>query len=266
MSFVRYGVAPDELRKLPLIIALALICVAVALELGAGGFLRGAAVTSDTIRNSHAFDSLPAGDRDAAVSSAVSSAATQGKPPGYGIPYLALIDGILAYSLGLMVLALFLNPNLLAKLTGIVTLILSFFLALGCIALILLTFVKLLIMVGLFFAVPFGTIAYLAVWGSFPKTAAAVILGILLLLKIGATVCLPIAQQRFLQIKSLILLVATSFLANLIVSFLHGLVPFPLVSITDAVAGIIVGILALIWAIIILIGSINAVIQSLQTT
>ena len=58
---------------------------------------------------------------------------------------------------------------------------------------------------------------------------------------------------------------ATSFLANLIVSFLHGLVPFPLVSITDAVAGIIVGILALIWAIVILIGSINAVIQALVT-
>lgn len=258
--------APDELRRVPLIIALALFCVCVALELGAGGFLRGAGTASSVISNSNAINSLPASEQTGAVNNALASAAAQGKPPGYGIPYLALIDGILAYSLGLMVLALVLNPNLQAKLQGIVTLILSLLLALGCIVLILVTFVKLLIMVGLFFAPPFGTIAYLAIWGDFPKTTAAVILGILLLLKIAATVCLPIAQQRFLEIKSLILLVATSFLANIIVSFLHGLVPFPLVSITDAVAGIIVGILALIWAIIILIGSINAVIQSLATT
>ena len=42
--------------------------------------------------------------------------------------------------------------------------------------------------------------------------------------------------------------------------------PGPLVSITDALAAIIVGILALIWAVVILIGSINAVIQALVTT
>lgn len=225
--------APDELRKLPLIIALALIAVAVVLEIGAAAFLHGGG---------------------------------QDKPPGYGIPYLALVDGILAYSLALMVLALFLNPNLQAKLQGIVSLVLSFLLALGSIVLILLAFVKLMIMVALFFAPPFGTIAYLAIWGDFPKTAAAVILSILIVLKIGATICLPLAQQRFLKLKSLILLVATSFLATIVVSFLQGLVPFPLVSITDAVAGIIVGILALIWAVIILIGSINAVVQALVTT
>ncbi len=86
------------------------------------------------------------------------------------------------------------------------------------------------------------------------------------MLKIVAAICLPLAQQRFLKLKSLILLVATSFLATIVVSFLHGFVPGPLVSITDALAAIIVGILALIWAVVILIGSINAVIQALVTT
>lgn len=225
--------APDELRRLPLIVALVLLVVAVLTELGTGLFLRGGTGSEH--------------------------------PPGYGIPYLALVDGILAYSLGLMVLALVLNPNLQAKLQGIVTLILSFLLALGSLVLILLAFVKLLIMVSLFFAAPFGTIAYLAIWGDFPKGTAAGILAFLILLKIVATICLPLAQQRFLTLKSLILLVATSFLATLVVAFLHGLVPTPLVSITDALAGIIVGILALIWAVVILIGSINAVVQALVT-
>jgi hypothetical protein len=260
--------APDELRRLPLIIALALIVVAVALELGAGAFLRGAGNVNSAVghvADSRAFKGLGT-DEQAQVRSAVGDAAVQDKPPGLGIPYLALVDGFLAYSLALMVLALVLNPNVQAKLQGIVSLVLSFLLALASIVLILLAFVKLLIMVALFFAPPFGTIAYLAIWGDFPKTAAAVILGILIALKIGATICLPLAQQRFLQLKSLILLVATSFLATIVVSILHGLVPFPLVSITDAVAAIIVGILALIWAIVILIGSINAVLQALVTT
>ena len=260
--------APDELRRLPLIIALALIVLAVALELGAGAFLRGAGnahSAAQHVADSKAFKSLGV-DEQAQVSNTVGDAAKQDKPPGYGIPYLALVDGILAYSLALMVLALFLNPNVQAKLQGIVSLVLSFLLALGSIVLILLAFVKLMIMVALFFAPPFGTIAYLAIWGDFPKTAAAVILSTLIVLKVAATICLPLAQQRFLKLKSLILLVATSFLATIVVSFLQGLVPFPLVSITDAVAGIIVGILALIWAVIILIGSINAVVQALVTT
>lgn len=266
--------APDELRRLPLLIALALIVVAVALELGAGAFLRGAGnadAAVEHVKAAQTFEQLPGpwwdpGSEQAKALASVRSAAQQDKPPGLGIPYLALVDGILAYSLALMVLALVLNPNVQAKLQGIVSLVLSFLLALGTIVLILLAFVKLLIMVALFFAPPFGTIAYLAIWGDFPKTAAAVILGILIALKIGATICLPLAQQRFLQLKSLILLVGTSFLATIVVSFLHGLVPFPLVSITDAVAAIVVGILALIWAIVILIGSINAVIQALVTT
>lgn len=225
--------APDELRRAPLIVALVLMCIAVLVELGSAAFLRGGGDTS---------------------------------PPGYGIPYLALVDGIVAYSLGLMVLALVLNPNLQAKLQGIVTLILSFLLALGSLVLILVAFVKLMIMVALFFAAPFGTIAYFAIWGHFPKSAAAVLLSLILLLKLGATICLPLAQQRFLKLKSLILLVATSFVATIVVSFLQGIVPGPLVSITDALAAIIVGILALIWAVVILIGSIGAVIQALQTT
>jgi hypothetical protein len=219
-----------ELRKIPLIIALALIIVCVLLELSSAAFLR------------------------------------TGDAPGLGIPYVALVDGILAYSLGLMVLALVLPENLQAKLQGIVSVILMFFLALATIVLIFVALANLLLMVGLFFAFPFGTAAYMVEWGHFPKTAAAVILSLLMLLKIGASICLPIAHQRFLNDKGLILLVLTSFLATIIVSFLHGLVPGPLVSITDALAAIIVGILALIWAIVVLIGSIIAVFYALTTS
>jgi hypothetical protein len=218
-----------ELRKIPLIIALALIIVCVLLELSSAAFLR------------------------------------TGDSPGLGIPYLALVDGILAYSLALMVLSLVLPMHLQAKLQGIVGVILMFFLALACIVLIFVALAQLLLMIGLFFAIPFGTIAYLAIWDSFPRAAAAVILSLLMLLKIGATICLPIAHQRYLKDIGLILMVLTSFVATIVVSFLHGLVPGPLVSITDALAAIIVGIIALIWAIVVLIGSIIAFAFALST-
>jgi hypothetical protein len=221
-----------ELRKIPLIIALALVVVCVLLELGSAAFLHGG------------------GD----------------DPPGIGIPYLALVDGIFAYSLALMVLALVLPMNIQAKLQGIVSVILMFFLALGTIVLIFVALAKLLLMVGLFFAFPFGTAAYMGLWGSFPRGAAIAILSLLMLLKIVASICLPIAHQRFLNDKGLILLVATSLVATIVVSFLHGIVPVPLVHITDALAAIIVGILALIWAVVVLIGSIIAVFYALTTT
>jgi len=219
-----------ELRKIPLIIAFALLVVCVLVELSALAFV-------------HTEEA-----------------------PGLGIPYLALLDGILAYTLGLMVLTIVMPDNLQAKVQGIVSAIIAFFLALATIILIFVALALLLLMVGLFFAVPFGTIIYFAAWGDFDKGAAAVILSLLLLLKIVATICLPIAHQRFLLAKGLILMIGTSFLATIIVSFLHGLVPGGLVSITDAVAAIIVGILALIWAIVMLVGSIVAAVQALTTS
>lgn len=266
-SEVRAARGVGELRKIPLIIALALILVCVALELGAAGFLRGAGEGAAAVRNveqSEAFRKLSP-QKQIETREKVQRAAEQDEPPGLGIPYLALVDGILAFSLGMMVLALVAPEHLQSKLQSIASVILSFFLALGSLVLIFVALAQLLLMIGLFFAVPFGTIAYLAIWGDFPKGAAAVILSLLMALKIGAAICLPIAHQRFLTAKGLIVLILTSFVATIIISFLHGLVPGPLVSITDAVAAIIVGILALIWAIVILIGSIIAVVMALTT-
>ena len=83
-------------------------------------------------------------------------------------------------------------------------------------------------------------------------------------LKFGFIVCLILAHQRFLQNKGLVLIVLTSLLANLIIGFLHNFVPGPLVSITDAIGAIIVGILAVIWAIVLLIFSIISIIKAIH--
>jgi hypothetical protein len=59
-------------------------------------------------------------------------------------------------------------------------------------------------------------------------------------------------------------IVITSLVAGVIVSFLHGLVPTILVSITDAIAAIIVAILAALWAVFFLIGSIPSIVKTIK--
>ena len=81
-------------------------------------------------------------------------------------------------------------------------------------------------------------------------------------LKVAFAVVLVLAQQRFLQNKGFVLIIVTSLIANIVIGFLHGLVPVILVSITDAVAAIIVLVLALIWAVFLLIGSIPAIVKA----
>ena len=184
-----------ELRKLPLIIALALILICVALELGAAGFLHTAGNTAEAVQNvqnSSVFKDMTPAQQQRTIQS-VQNAAGQDDPPGLGIPYLALVDGILAYSLARLVLALVLPIN------------------------------------------------------------------------IESSICVVVATQRYRKDIGLILMILTSFIATIIVSFLHGLVPGPIVSITDALAAIIVGIIALIWAIVVLIGSIIATVFALTT-
>jgi len=80
-------------------------------------------------------------------------------------------------------------------------------------------------------------------------------------LKIVFAICLVLAHQRFLQNKGLDLIIITSLVANLIIAFLHGLVPGFLVSITDTGAAIVVGVLAAIWTVVYLVGGVISVVK-----
>jgi len=51
-----------------------------------------------------------------------------------------------------------------------------------------------------------------------------------------------------------------------VVTFLHGMVPGILVSITDDIAAIVLAIVAIIWAIVLLVGSIPAVVKAVRST
>lgn len=186
-------------------------------------------------------------------------------PPGLGIPYLALVDGIVLFTVGLMAVGMVIPHRVHGRVQGIVTLVFSILLILASLILLLIAIVKLIVMVALFFAIPFGTIAYLIIWGSFPRDQATALLAIVMLLKLIFAVFLLLAQPRFIQNKGLVLLTLTSLICNIVISFLHGMVPTILVSITDALAAIVFSIVAIIWAIVLLIGSIPGIVRAAQT-
>lgn len=222
----------DELRRPFFILALVLMIFVVLIEIGSPWLMR-----------------VSGGDFDR---------------PGYGIQYLVFVDAFLLYVTALIGLALIIPERIQGRLQAVATLIFSFFGCLGIFMAIIFAIVFLLILVTLLLAPIFGTVAYLAVYGDFDRGGANVTLSLIMLLKIGFCILLILAHQRFLQNKSLVLLTLTSLVANLIISFLHNLLPLVLVSITDALGAIVVGILALIWAIIFLVGSIIAIVKSIH--
>ncbi|MBQ1016027.1 hypothetical protein KBX53_34900, partial [Micromonospora sp. M51] len=77
---------------------------------------------------------------------------------------------------------------------------------------------------------------------------------------------LVLAQPRFLQNKGLVLLILTTVLCTVVLEFLHSLVPVILVSIVDDVAALVFAIVAIIWGLVLLIGSIPAIVKAVRVT
>lgn len=182
---------------------------------------------------------------------------------GQGIVSMSILDGLIFYAMLVMAIALILPERFQSKIQGIATIIVAVLLLLACIVRIFIDLQLLFVMLGLLLAVPFGTIAYLAIWGHFDTGSARIALSLIMFLKIVFGICLVIAQQRFLKNKGLVLIILTSLAANLLIGFLYGLVPGFLVSILDMVAGIGVCILAAIWIVVYLIGGVISTVTAL---
>jgi hypothetical protein len=247
--------AVDRLRTPLFVLALIACALIVLVELGSpfimgghdGGLAFGAQVKN--------FEGVTPNPNNAGVH----------EPPGRGIPYMALVDGILLYTIGLMGISLVVPERIHGRLQGIVTIIGSIVLIIVAIIMAIIAFTELLVMITLFMSAPFGTIAYLALWGSFPTGDAAILNTLLMVLKIVVCILLVFAHQRFLQNKGLVSLLLTCLVCGLILSFLHALVPTFLVSITDDIGAIVFAIIAIIWALVLLIGSIPSVIKAVRS-
>lgn len=253
----------DRLRTPFLIVAIVLMALVVLTEWGAGFLLDPRPPAPADLGRLNEQAGVPE-DEAIPVGEILRLRQEEEAPPGLAIRSMALLDGLVLFTVGLMGLGLLVPERVHGRLQGLTTLIVSFLVVLGGFFALLAAFGLLILMVSLFLAAPFGTLAYLAVYGFFDRAGASVTLSLLMLLKLGFAVCLVLAHQRFLQIKRIVALVVTSLVANVVVSFLHGLVPGFLVSITDAVAALIVDVLALVWALVMLIFSLVSIVQVLR--
>jgi hypothetical protein len=208
----------DTLRKPFFVAALLALLLAVLIELGSGPAFAAAAPAD-----------LPA--------------------PGFGIRYLALLDGLVLFTVCLFAAPMLLSARVVGRIQGVASAIVAVLMLIAAIILLVVAVQALLLMVALFMAVPFGTAIYAASFGSFPMDPAAAALGAIMLCKLLFCGLLIAAQQRFLENRGLVL---------------HGLPPSFLVSISDAVGAIIVAILAVIWALAYLLGAIPAIVKALR--
>jgi hypothetical protein len=243
-----------DLRKPFLLLAMLAVVLAIGVELGSG-LLTGGGDAGAALRDS-------AGALDVQID----DVAGVSEPSGRGTGYLALIDAVAVWSTGLFCLGLVLPERVQGRVQGLATLIFSIILLIVSLVALVIAFVELSIMVSLFLAAPFGTLAYLALWGFFPVGDAAVLLGLVLLLKLVWAGLLVLAQPRFLQNKGLVLLILTTLLCTVVLEFLHDLVPVILVSIVDDVAALVFAVVAIIWGLVLLIGSIPAIVKAVRVT
>ncbi|WP_027345352.1 membrane protein [Hamadaea tsunoensis] len=242
------------LRKPFLLLAMLAIILVVLVELGSGLILGGA----------DASGALGGGAHDLGVD--LGDVSNVSEPPGRGIAYLALIDVIALYTTGLFTLSLIVPDRVQGRVQGVATLIGSIILIIVSFVLAIIAFVELMIMVSLFLAPPFGTIVYLAIWGFFPVGKASVIIGLLFFLKLCWAVLLLVAQPRFLQNKGLVALVVTTLVCNIVLEFLHDLLPVILVSILDDIGAIVFAVVAIVWGIVLLVGSIPSIVKAVRVS
>lgn len=183
---------------------------------------------------------------------------------GWGIPCLALIDAQLVFTALLMAAPLVFPERLTGRVQGGATLIVCLLLVFACLAAGAAAIGLLMLLIGLLLAPPFGPLAYAALgYASFPTAAAGATLALLMTGKLISSGSLVFAHPRFLENRGLVLLIATSLLATIVVSFLHGFVPGFLVSVTDLIAAIIAVILAGIWAVVGLVFACIAIVKAI---
>jgi hypothetical protein len=188
------------------------------------------------------------------------------QPPGAGIGFLAFVDGLLLFSVLMVGLSLMMPLRIYGRLQGIVTLLVSLLWVMMCLFAGLAALATLMLMIGLLVSAPFGTLAYLAIWGSFSTGQAAVVLGLLLFLKICFCVFLVLSQPRFLQVKGLMALVVLSVVLQLVLGFIHGFLPGPVVAIGDHLWAIVTAVVALVWALVMLIYSLPAIFNAIRSS
>jgi len=248
--------AAGEIRRPFFFVAAALIAAVVLVEVGQGALIGGGSGGSLSPVDAQASGVPPGLVTPGSISTKL--------PSGAGIGHLALVDGLLLFTVLLIGSSLLVSQRTYGRLQGLVTFVVTLLWIVGSLVLAGLALATLLLMIGLFVAIPFGTIAYLVLWGFFPVRDAAVVLALLLFLKLLFVGALVAAQPGFLKVKGLVVLVLLSLGLQLGLGLVQQLLPAVVVSIGDQFWALITTVVAVIWAIVMMVGAIPAMINAVQ--
>ena len=184
-------------------------------------------------------------------------------PPGYSLEADGLYLWVVFSSILLSLIGMLIAKASVHRVGMIISLINSIIVVFMSIFLIVQAILKLIIMIILFMVgvppIP-PVILYIAIYGSFPTLTVLTLGGLGLLCKIVAAILLWIGGSQMIRIKSATLLLITGFVTFFVIEFGLGLAG-PFASIADAVIGIIIAIVVIIWSIFMLIGSIRGLLS-----
>lgn len=183
---------------------------------------------------------------------------------GFGVEMLQFVDIYLLFTMLIMSLGLILGEGIHAKVQGVITLIVGIVIIIVAIIKIFIILAKLLLMIGMLLAFPFGTLAYMIIYADFDTSAAYAVMALLFVLKAVFGVLLVLAHEGFLKNIGLIVYTLLAFVGMIVVSFLYAIVPGFLVSITDAIAGIVLAIIGILLAIWMAIKALIAIVLAIK--
>jgi hypothetical protein len=184
-------------------------------------------------------------------------AARQHRPTPLALPAQALLDGLLLVTAAAAALPALLSRRNVTRGAGLGSFIASLAILLGGIAVAVAAIGRLRYLAALYLSPPFGTLSYLLLYGSFRRGAALLTLSVLLALKVGAGIIFVRAYPTALAKRGMAGLALTSVGATVVTAFCYALAPSSLAGVTDALAAAIAAIVAVLWAGVILSGSVR---------
>ncbi|MDQ1377054.1 MAG: hypothetical protein QOE15_1227 [Acidimicrobiaceae bacterium] len=112
-------------------------------------------------------------------------------------------------------------------------------------------------LVALYLSPPFGTLSYLLLDASFPRSGSLVAISVLMALKVAACVALFRSDPRVASQRGIAGLAVSSLAVTVLTVFCYSLAPPSLGNVTDALATAVVAAVAVLWAGIIVSGSVR---------
>ena len=184
--------------------------------------------------------------------------------PGLALRAHLVVDGFLALNGLSMVLAMGLGGAAGGRMHALASLVCGVLGLIGAIALLVLAIAFAMMLISLILAPPFGTIAYFAGYGAFPKGPALAALAVIMTLKLTAGGLLLASNLNHAKNRGLVLTFLLALLATIVTAFLIGLLPRPLGSILDAVAAALVAVVGIVMALRAALGGASGSVRALR--